>query len=992
MASKFWGDDTSTNVVDDKNLYIPTFEYRFMEKLNDENETLHKDMLYKAKELGLRIVKGKGADVYRYEGEEITICEEPIMFLKEFADISDNKEKAHKKFVEEIIPQCKKIKLDKQPELKIASENSPVRMWTGKTIDGINLRPGNLNDDRADFKGIKMSDDNVHGLIAGRTGSGKSVYINALILSLLTEYAPWELDLYLADFKKVELSRYMNDGDEANHYISNTPHIKACAATSEIRYVVSLIRHLVDCMNARNEFFTRLGVTKIQEFRDTYNVVLPRVLLIVDEFQQLFSDATNRETEEIQTMLNSITKLGRATGFHLVFASQEMSGTLRGNTLANFKIRMTLPCNKEISMDILGNGAAADLERGYVLVNTESGNEIDNLKYRVPFIQTEKKDDAEDKTKTDFYQFLDNIKLESEKYDLSYKADTQKFYREELQELEQGEITGYLNDLEKIRQPKNAAMQNNEELFDGVVLGKTVLYSEKKNDKVSFYIERGRNKGVMIASPSTDDIAKIRKLLVENLSRSDAPMKHIALELNRIVYGRFRIDNYFKNHHQSYVELNQESFFEMLRTDYLLRKYAMEFMKNSKNRFLINRYKNNYEQLKSAVDDEEIRQEIIVFFDRKDKLTEELAKLSGEKIEYAPKKKKVINPLVQCIDAIETMKFEGVNQIVIKGTKIYKKIVSDLNKTNNVEQTMLECLTYLKEEKAKTADQNTAAQLGIFFMCLGYFKRRVSNETPKVSAVSAQAKIVFDKYEVAIRNYISSTLAESEKEQKLSSLNEKISELESQLQNMDLEPNKWVSVINELQDDADEYVSFCYTNMYAVMKLKKVSIPTVSFKISEGKIDVQLTSSYEDEVASMHTDLVREMLETVSQFNDVVSVLDFPKRVYWVNGLDELDVVPKYLTDLIKDCLNYNILFVGSITSDLKDIMMKKAFDYAFITGNVERLYSMFGVKYTKQPMDSIVVNFGVRSKGLNIPFKMYKQRDLEEIETPTIIEDLLEL
>ena len=89
-------------------------------------------------------------------------------------------------------------------------------------------------------------------------------------------------------------------------------------------------------------------------------------------------------------MLNAITKLGRATGFHLVFASQEMSGTLRGNTLANFKIRMTLPCNKEISMDILGNGAAADLERGYVLVNTESGNEIDNLKYRVPFIQTEK--------------------------------------------------------------------------------------------------------------------------------------------------------------------------------------------------------------------------------------------------------------------------------------------------------------------------------------------------------------------------------------------------------------------------------------------------------------------------------------------------------------------------------------------------------------------------------------------------------------------------
>ena len=48
-----------------------------------------------------------------------------------------------------------------------------------------------------------MCDDNVHGLIAGRTGSGKSVFINALILSLITEYSPWELNLYLADFKRL---------------------------------------------------------------------------------------------------------------------------------------------------------------------------------------------------------------------------------------------------------------------------------------------------------------------------------------------------------------------------------------------------------------------------------------------------------------------------------------------------------------------------------------------------------------------------------------------------------------------------------------------------------------------------------------------------------------------------------------------------------------------------------------------------------------------
>ena len=151
-------------------------------------------------------------------------------------------------------------------------------------------------------------------------------------------------------------------------------------------------------------------------------------------------------------MLNSITKLGRATGFHLIFASQEMSGTLRGNTLANFKIRMALPCNQQISTDILGNSQAVNLERGYVLINTDSGDELKNRKYRVPFIETDKKDDDDDESKTAFYCFLDEIKKAAKLFDLRYKTASQKFYREELQETE----ISYNKDLDSIREKKNA--------------------------------------------------------------------------------------------------------------------------------------------------------------------------------------------------------------------------------------------------------------------------------------------------------------------------------------------------------------------------------------------------------------------------------------------------------------------------------------------------------------------------------------------------------
>ena len=379
--------ESNTSGFGDK-LDLVEYESNLIRNFNDTGILSTK---YMAEEFGITFDKKKRqSDVYLFDGtEEITICPEPLEFIKEFDDVSDNTTEANKLFLNKITS-FQKIKLDKIPELK-GSSTYGERMWMNKTLTGINLRPGNLNDDRDKFDPIRMCDDNVHGLIAGRTGSGKSVFINALILSLITEYSPWELNLYLADFKKVELSRYMNNSDAMNDNTPYTPHINACAATSEIRYVTSLIQYLVDCMNARQEFFARLGVTKIQEFRNKYNLVLPRVLLIVDDFQQLFTEATNREKEEIQTMLNSITKLGRATGFHLIFASQEMSGTLRGNTLANFKIRMALPCNQQISTDILGNSQAVNLERGYVLVNTDSGDELKNRKYRVPFIETDKK-------------------------------------------------------------------------------------------------------------------------------------------------------------------------------------------------------------------------------------------------------------------------------------------------------------------------------------------------------------------------------------------------------------------------------------------------------------------------------------------------------------------------------------------------------------------------------------------------------------------------
>ncbi len=346
---------------------------------------------------------------------------------------------------------------------------------------------------------------------------------------MLTEYAPWELDLYLADFKKVELSRYMSK--------YKTPHLKTCAATSEIRYVITMLTHIVDCMQARQDLFTRLGIQKISEFRKKYNVVLPRVVLLVDEFQQMFQEATSRESSVIDDLLMSIIKLGRATGFHLLFASQEMSGALSGKALANFKIRFALPCDGSVSADILGNSAAATLERGFVLVNTESGKEYQNKRYKVPLIPDDEEIQPDGTIKESyFYKVLREYTDEAKSY--SYEKN-KTFYQEDAQD-EIEELEARL-DHEKVKEKKASQLRDGR-YFDIFTLGNGVVYSDKRYDMETFFLERGRNKNVFVICPDVDDLAYVQKLLAVNFKHSTmGETRHFYFDFNPILSAKYQI-------------------------------------------------------------------------------------------------------------------------------------------------------------------------------------------------------------------------------------------------------------------------------------------------------------------------------------------------------------------------------------------------------------------------------------------------------------------
>lgn len=495
------------------------------------------------------------------EKAKVVCCPEPIEFISAFNDCIDNQNQCKKimqdlidgKYSEQFV-KFKRILLDHEPA---------DGMWFNKTENGVNLRPGLLDEEMGQPYAITMGDLAVHAVVVGRTGSGKSVFLNNLIFNMLTEYAPWELDLYLADFKKVELSRYMSK--------HKTPHLKTCAATSEIRYVITMLTHLVDCMQARQDLFTRLGIQKLSEFRKKYNVVLPRVVLLIDEFQQMFQEATNRENVIINDLLMSIIKLGRATGFHLIFASQEMSGALSAKALANFKIRFALPCDSSVSADILGNSAASTLDRGFVLVNTESGKEFQNKKFKVPFIPDDEEVLKDGSIKESyFYKTLREYSEQADGYSFTKKKT---FYQEDLQtDIE--ELENRL-DNKNVKNTKDNYLAD-KRYFDIFTLGNGVVFSDKKYDLETFFLERGKNKNIFAICPDIDDLAYVQMLLAVNFKHSTIENAiHYFFDLNPLLSAKYHIQDDIAD---IYI-INTQEQLSLIKKKYFTRISVMEAAK-----------------------------------------------------------------------------------------------------------------------------------------------------------------------------------------------------------------------------------------------------------------------------------------------------------------------------------------------------------------------------------------------------------------------------
>jgi hypothetical protein len=169
----------------------------------------------------------------------------------------------------------------------------------------------------------------------GQTGSGKSNLLHVLITALSLSYSPEEIELYLIDFKiGIEFKIY------ATHQL---PHARVIAIESEREFGLSVLKGLDDEFNRRGDVFKGSGLT---DFRQKTDQVMPRILLVVDEFQEFFTK-DDVIAQEASLILDRLVREGRAVGIHILLGSQTLAGaySLARSSIGQMAVRIALQCS-----------------------------------------------------------------------------------------------------------------------------------------------------------------------------------------------------------------------------------------------------------------------------------------------------------------------------------------------------------------------------------------------------------------------------------------------------------------------------------------------------------------------------------------------------------------------------------------------------------------------------------------------------------------------
>ena len=260
-----------------------------------------------------------------------------------------------------------------------------------------------------------------HLLIAGTTGSGKSVCINTIILSLLYRHTPDKCKFILIDPKMLELSTY-----------EGIPHL-LCPVITEAKKAASVLGWVVKEMESRYRLMTKEGVRNIDGYNAKHKLPMPYIVVVVDEMSDLMLVAG----KEIENYIQKLSQMARAAGIHIIMATQRPSvDVITGTIKANFPTRISFQVTSKIdSRTILGEQGAEQLLGKGDMLYMSSANRV--VRIHAPFVSDNEIEKINNflrsQAEPDYVDEILNFADEKEIGDSANQGDKDELYQQALE-------------------------------------------------------------------------------------------------------------------------------------------------------------------------------------------------------------------------------------------------------------------------------------------------------------------------------------------------------------------------------------------------------------------------------------------------------------------------------------------------------------------------------------------------------------------------------
>jgi len=254
--------------------------------------------------------------------------------------------------------------------------------WKGNTIDGITIPIGRKGANGLVNFNLAGKTADYFAMIGGRPGYGKTVLLHDIICNGAIIYPPQELEFYLID---------CTNGTGFKPY-EHLPHARFISITKQREYTDSAIEHLVNEMYRRSELFKESGeqmqksIEKIETYRDETHKVLPRILVIIDEFQVLL-EKNDPLSRKIKGSLEKIIREGRKYGISIVFCTQSFRIDFDTELIT---LRIAFNLKETDSYKVLGQGndSAAHLtKKGEAILNNSNGEKEANVLFQAAYTE-----------------------------------------------------------------------------------------------------------------------------------------------------------------------------------------------------------------------------------------------------------------------------------------------------------------------------------------------------------------------------------------------------------------------------------------------------------------------------------------------------------------------------------------------------------------------------------------------------------------------------